>query len=178
MAGRKELFCASTSPVIISALHITPAALKQFFSFSLLCHSGAVVVPQTPLTRRLRDNNCSFVTQKRKSFRKSFRRAADVIWRAENPTGLVEAQKSSFLPLERFLFQCARFSFLDAHSSLWSSSSSFFLFFQNHSIATQGKKVFFPTFFPGFLEWAFHPGLILKTFSKGKKMIFCIRYWK
>ena len=52
----------------------------------------------------------------------------------------------------------------------------FFLFFifQNHSIATQGKKVFFPTFFPGFLEWAFHPGLILKTFSKGKKIIFSL----
>ena len=33
-----------------------------------------------------------------------------------------------FLPLERFLFQCAHFSFLGAHSSLWSSSSPLFLF--------------------------------------------------
>ena len=38
MAGRKELFCASTSPVIISALHITPAAPKQFLSSSLSWH--------------------------------------------------------------------------------------------------------------------------------------------
>ena len=30
----------------------------------------------------------------------------------------VQGKFNYFLPLERFLFQCARFSFLDAHSSL------------------------------------------------------------
>ena len=40
--------------------------------------------------------------------------------------------------------------------------------------ASKCKKGFFTTFFPGFLECAFHPGLILKTFSKGKKIIFSL----
>ena len=49
-----------------------------------------------------------------------------------------------------------------------------FFYFPKSLHSQVGKKVFFPTFFPGFLEWAFHPGLILKTFSKGKKIIFSL----
>ena len=49
-----------------------------------------------------------------------------------------------------------------------------FFYFPKSLHSQVGKKGFFTTFFPGFLEWAFHPGLILKTFSKGKKIIFCM----
>ena len=50
---------------------------------------------------------------------------------------LIRRAVVTFLPLERFLFQCARFSFLDAHSSLWSSSSEYFLRF---GISKRQKK--------------------------------------
>jgi len=49
-----------------------------------------------------------------------------------------------------------------------------FFYFPKSLHSQVGKKVFFTTFFPGFLECAFHPGLILKTFSKGKKIIFSL----
>ena len=94
---------------------------------------------------------------------------------------MTRRQKYYFLPLERFLFQCAHFSFHGAHSSLWSSSSPLFYFpksLHNQNIFFPGfleKKLFFQDFWNQLFTQA---GFILKTFSKGKKIIFCMEFLK
>ena len=98
-SGRKQLFCASTSPVTLSALInacCTETILQLFSLRSSCCPSDAAHAASSGQQLLLRDT-------KEKSFRKSFRRAADVIWRAENPTGLVEAQKSYILAIQVIL---------------------------------------------------------------------------